>query len=60
MRGMGLKVWLLMQLLGTPFAPHCTKPLVMAGSRLFKLSGTAVIAAPELEPATRTRNAEVG
>src|SRR5262249_22782827 len=55
-----LKMWLVMQLSGTPFTPHCTKPLVMAGSGLLKFRGTATKLFPELVVWGRTRNPKLG
>src|SRR5580704_13513941 len=40
-RGAGLNTWLVMQLLGMPFTPHCCSPLVIRGSRLPRLIGMA-------------------
>src|SRR3982074_2702480 len=60
MRGIGLKMWLVIQLLGMPLLPHRTNPLMIAGSGLLRFSGTATRLFPELEDCGRRRNPKLG
>src|SRR5215472_15072250 len=60
MRGMGLKMLLVIQLFGTPLTPHCTSPLVIAGSGLLRFDGTATTLFPDADDSERTKNPNTG
>src|SRR5215469_16882526 len=60
MRGIGLKIWLVMQLFGTPFTPHCTRPLMIAGSGLLRFDGTATTLFPDADDSERTKKPNTG